>query len=65
MAPWAPKVIHYIDNHTVLMDLVGVVSCGLCKGLVTNYGEGVATKREGEGACEVLPLLKGVGAGKV
>ena len=33
------------------------------KGLVTNYGEGGATKREG-GACEVLPLRKG-GAEKV
>ena len=33
------------------------------KGLVTNYGEGGATKREG-GAREVLPLRKG-GAGKV
>ena len=29
------------------------------KGLVTNYGEGVATKREGGEACEVLPLRKG------
>ena len=36
------------------------------KGLVTNYGEGGATKREGGGggACEVLPLRKG-GAEKV
>ena len=33
------------------------------KGLVTNYGEGGDTKREG-GACEVLPLRKG-GAQKV
>ena len=33
------------------------------KGLVTNYGEGGATKREG-GAREVLPLQKG-GAEKV
>ena len=33
------------------------------KGLVTNYGEGGATKREG-GAGEVLPLRKG-GAEKV
>ena len=33
------------------------------KGMVTNYGEGGATKREG-GACEVLPLRKG-GAEKV
>ena len=33
------------------------------KGLVTNYGEGGATKREG-GAPEVLPLRKG-GAEKV
>ena len=32
------------------------------KGLVTNYGEGGATKREG-GAREVLPLQKG-GGGK-
>ena len=32
------------------------------KGLVTNYGEGGATKREG-GAREVLPLRK-VGDGK-
>ena len=32
------------------------------KGLVTNYGEGEgATKREGGGACEVLPLRKGGG----
>ena len=30
------------------------------KGLVTNYGEGGATKREG-GAREVLPLRKGGG----
>ena len=35
----------------------------ICKGLVTNYGEGGATKREG-GAREVLPLRKG-GAEKV
>ena len=35
----------------------------VCKGLVTNYGEGGATKREG-GAHEVLPLRKG-GAEKV
>ena len=35
----------------------------ILKGLVTNYGEGGATKREG-GACEVLPLRKW-GAGKV
>ena len=35
------------------------------KGLVTNYGEGGgATKREGGGAREVLPLRKG-GAQKV
>ena len=33
------------------------------KGLVTNYGEGGATKREG-GAREVLPIRKG-GAEKV
>ena len=33
------------------------------KGVVTNYGEGGATKREG-GAHEVLPLRKG-GAEKV
>ena len=33
------------------------------KGLVTNYGEGGATKQEG-GACEVLPLREG-GAEKV
>ena len=33
------------------------------KGLVTNYGEGGATKREG-GACEVLPLRKGGGRKK-
>ena len=33
------------------------------KGVVTNYGEGGATKREG-GAREVLPLRKG-GAEKV
>ena len=33
--------------------------------LVTNYGEGGgATKREGGGACEVLPLRKGGGANK-
>ena len=35
----------------------------LYKGVVTNYGEGGATKREG-GAREVLPLRKG-GAEKV
>ena len=35
----------------------------LTKGLVTNYGEGGATKREG-GAREVLPLRTG-GAEKV
>ena len=35
----------------------------LHKGVVTNYGEGGATKREG-GAREVLPLRKG-GAEKV
>ena len=33
------------------------------KGLVTNYGEGGATKREG-GAREVLPLRKGGGRKK-
>ena len=32
--------------------------------MVTNYGEGGATKREGGGAREVLPLRKG-GADKV
>ena len=36
---------------------------GTSKGLVTDYGEGGATKREG-GAREVLPLRKG-GAEKV
>ena len=36
---------------------------GPSKGLVTNYGEGGATKREG-GAREVLPLRKGGGGGK-
>ena len=36
--------------------------CWTIKGLVTNYGEGGATKREG-GAREVLPLRKG-GGGK-
>ena len=35
----------------------------MTKGVVTNYGEGGATKREG-GAREVLPLRKG-GAEKV
>ena len=35
----------------------------ITKGVVTNYGEGGATKREG-GAREVLPLRKG-GAEKV
>ena len=35
----------------------------ISKGVVINYGEGGATKREG-GAREVLPLLKG-GAEKV
>ena len=35
----------------------------MSKGLVTNYGEGGATKWEG-GACEVLPLQK-EGAEKV
>ena len=29
------------------------------KGLVTNYGERGATKRDGGGASEVLPLRKG------
>ena len=50
--------------------LVAEISCALivhhrfsAKGLVTNYGEGGATKREG-GAREVLPLRKG-GAQKV
>ena len=37
--------------------------CRATKGVVTNYGEGGATKREG-GAREVLPLRKG-GAEKV
>ena len=41
----------------------GVNAIRLPKGLVTNYGEGGATKREG-GAREVLPLRKG-GAEKV
>ena len=36
--------------------------CDSPKGLVTNYGKGGATKREG-GAREVLPLQKG-GGGK-
>ena len=36
----------------------------ITKGLVTNYGEGGATKREGGGAREVLLLRKG-GAEKV
>ena len=37
-------------------------TCTCYKGVVTNYGEGGATKREG-GAREVLPLRKG-GGGK-
>ena len=38
----------------------------LDKGVVANYGEGGATKRErgGGGAREVLPLRKGGGGGK-
>ena len=40
-----------------------IMACIVHKGVVTNYGEGGATKREG-GAREVLPLRKG-GAGKV
>ena len=46
--------------------ITGAATVGLTlgsKGLVTNYGEGGATKREG-GAREVLPLQKG-GAEKV
>ena len=39
------------------------VGVSKAKGLVTNYGEGGATKQEGR-AREVLPLRKG-GAGKV
>ena len=43
--------------------LPSVVEKTANKGVVTNYGEGGATKREG-GAHEVLPLRKG-GAEKV
>ena len=43
--------------------LCNQVSLEVNKGVVTNYGEGGATKREG-GAREVLPLRKG-GAEKV
>ena len=48
-----------LDLTSILLPLSG------SKGLVTNYGEGGgATKREGGGAREVLPLRKG-GADKV
>ena len=42
----------------ILQMNTSLVTCTLSKGLVTNYGEGGATKREG-GAREVLPLRKG------
>ena len=42
--------------------MISIPSPSRPKGLVTNYGEGGATKREG-GAREVLPLRKG-GGGK-
>ena len=55
-----------IPQH-LLKDVIstgsGLHMCRGDKGLVTNYGEGGATKREG-GAREVLPLRKG-GAEKV
>ena len=34
---------------------------GYVKRMATNYGEWGATKQEGGGACEVLPLKKGEG----
>ena len=47
--------------HTLILDQ----PVSKIKGLVTNYGEGGgATKREGGGAREVLPLRKGGGGGK-
>ena len=48
------QVLYYCHQKTEIVS---------SKGVVTNYGEGGATKREG-GACEVLPLRKG-GAEKV
>ena len=34
----------------------------VCKGQVTNYGQGGGGYKKGGGACEVLPLCKGQGA---
>ena len=48
---------------TILEIFKKILKTWSSKGLVTNYGEGGATKREG-GAREVLPLRKG-GAEKV
>ena len=49
----AEKIHYVLDVSEVIL------ICSVCvmytKGLVTNYGEGGATKREG-GAREVLPL---------
>ena len=50
-------------GHNVQPKLFYSLSLSNTKGVVTNYGEGGATKREG-GAREVLPLRKG-GAEKV
>ena len=45
------------------LDFDNVITSHDYKGVVTNYGEGGATKREGGGR-EVLPLRKGGGGGK-
>ena len=55
--------LHHIKN-CVICHLGGYkfsINTHSPKGLVTNYGEGGATKREGGGAREVLPLRKGGG----
>ena len=64
---FAHQVFHtgfvHADPHPGNSKSVILLYLEFSKGVVTNYGEGGATKREG-GAREVLPLRKG-GAEKV
>ena len=51
-----------LDRRTIQCYMPVTTSSG-GKGMVTNYGEGGATKWEGGWACEVLPLRKRGGGG--
>ena len=55
--------MHVLTTSVHITQFDNAVFINLFKGLVTNYREGGATKREG-GSCEVLPLRKGGGGRK-